>query len=298
MALGALSPTTMGPGVVSPHYGERAAYEARPSSATSAQRRSRELSRAESQLLQEERALTGDPKVRDASVQYEYTVGPDGQRYITGARVTYKEESDQAEGATSGRQADLRSPEAEKDRRVEAAVAELRRTDQEVRAHEAAHMAAGGAYAGAASYTYVQGPDGKRYAVGGEVPISAPKGRTPEETIRIMEQVRSAAMAPANPSGQDLNVAAKAASAIAQARQELAMERGEERRADGTSETAEARRDRGASPAEDFDPDLLFSFIASKEDRDQLLQAYNAPWAMGRQVNGSGAAYLGAGLVA
>jgi hypothetical protein len=48
---------------------------------------------------------------------------------------------------------------------------ELARRDREVRAHEQAHAAVGGSYAGAPSYTYSRGPDGQRYAVGGEVSI-------------------------------------------------------------------------------------------------------------------------------
>ncbi|MGC3996013.1 MAG: putative metalloprotease CJM1_0395 family protein [Anaeromyxobacter sp.] len=92
------------------------------------------------------------------------------------------------------------------------AVTQLVARDREVRAHEAAHMAAGGALAGGASFSYQTGPDGRSYAVGGEVPIRMSAGRTPDETIAIARQIRRAALAPANPSGQDLSVAAAAAS--------------------------------------------------------------------------------------
>ncbi len=48
----------------------------------------------------------------------------------------------------------------------------LKQTDQEVKAHERAHMSAGaGVVMGGASYQYQRGPDGKMYAVGGEVKI-------------------------------------------------------------------------------------------------------------------------------
>ena len=50
-------------------------------------------------------------------------------------------------------------------------VRELQQSDAEVRRHEAAHAAAGGEFAGAPTFTYQTGPDGKRYAVGGEVSI-------------------------------------------------------------------------------------------------------------------------------
>lgn len=107
-------------------------------------------------------------------------------------------------------------------------VAELKKRDAEVRAHEAAHKAAAGAYAGAISYTYQQGPDGRRYAVGGEVPIdiSTIPG-DPHATVRKMQQIRRAATAPAEPSGSDRAVAAAATKAILQAQAEIAAERSE-----------------------------------------------------------------------
>jgi len=102
---------------------------------------------------------------------------------------------------------------------------ELRRTDAEVRAHEAAHKAAGGQYASAASFQYQTGPDGKQYAVGGEVSIdSSSVSGKPEATIQKMQVVRRAALAPANPSGQDRRVAASAAAAEAKAREQLRKE--------------------------------------------------------------------------
>ena len=101
-------------------------------------------------------------------------------------------------------------------------VERLARRDREVRAHEAAHQTAGGAYAGAARYEYERGPNGQQYAVNGEVPIDASDipGDT-EATIEKMEQVKTAAMAPAAPSGQDRRVAALADAAIARAQSEL-----------------------------------------------------------------------------
>ena len=48
-------------------------------------------------------------------------------------------------------------------------VRELESTDRNVKAHEAAHQAAGGGLAGGASFTYTRGPDNKMYATAGEV---------------------------------------------------------------------------------------------------------------------------------
>jgi len=107
------------------------------------------------------------------------------------------------------------------------AVRALEARDREVRAHEAAHMRAGGDLVrGSASFSFQRGPDGQQYAVGGEVSIDTSSGRTPEETIAKADRVRAAALAPAEPSGQDMAVAAEAARMAAQARAELAATKG------------------------------------------------------------------------
>ncbi len=102
-------------------------------------------------------------------------------------------------------------------------VADLKARDQEVRTHEMAHMMVGGSLVRkGASYQYQTGPDGQRYAVGGEVSIdSSAVSGDPSATIRKMEQVKRAALAPAKPSSQDRAVASSAAQTEAAARQEL-----------------------------------------------------------------------------
>ena len=80
---------------------------------------------------------------------------------------------------------------------------ELQATDRRVRAHERAHQAAGGQYAGAASFEYEKGPDGQRYAVAGEVPIDVSPESDPQATIDKLEVVRRAALAPGDPSARD-----------------------------------------------------------------------------------------------
>ena len=103
-------------------------------------------------------------------------------------------------------------------------VKNLQSRDSEVRAHEAAHQASGGGMTGAASYTYQQGPDGKMYAIGGEVSISMSTGSTPEETIANARQIATAAMAAGDPSPQDYSVAASARVMEMKAQQQLARE--------------------------------------------------------------------------
>jgi len=103
------------------------------------------------------------------------------------------------------------------------ALESLRQRDQEVRLHEQAHLLAAGPYAkGGPSYTYQTGPDGQRYAVGGEVPIdlSAVSG-DPQATLQKALTVRRAALAPTDPSETDQAVAAQATALAAQAQQEL-----------------------------------------------------------------------------
>lgn len=112
-------------------------------------------------------------------------------------------------------------------------VEQLKTTDREVRAHEAAHIAAAGGLArGGASFSYQTGPDGRRYAVGGEVSIdtSAVRGN-PQATIQKAQTIRAAALAPANPSGPDRAVAAAAGQLEATARAELAASKNEEQQA-------------------------------------------------------------------
>lgn len=110
-------------------------------------------------------------------------------------------------------------------------IQELAARDREVRAHEAAHAAVGGQYAGAPSFTYETGPDGKRYAVAGEVPIdTAPVAGDPEATIKKMQVVQAAANAPAEPSSTDRQVAAEASREMSKARMELAEQQMEEAR--------------------------------------------------------------------
>lgn len=102
-------------------------------------------------------------------------------------------------------------------------VKELSARDAEVKAHEAAHQAAAGGLAGAASYTYQQGPDGKMYAIGGEVPISAPSSSSPQEALENARKVIAAATAPGEPSSQDMSVASSAAMMQVKAQQQLAQ---------------------------------------------------------------------------
>jgi hypothetical protein len=147
-------------------------------------------------------------------------------------------EGSESEGDVSASQQESDNSAQEQAQQAEEqrVISQLQSRDREVRAHEQAHAAIGGAHAGAPSYTYQTGPDGKKYAVGGEVSIDVAPESTPLATIRKMEVVRAAALAPAEPSSQDRKVAAQASMQIAQARSELATARPEPKSKQGDAE--------------------------------------------------------------
>ena len=114
-------------------------------------------------------------------------------------------------------------------------VRQLEQTDRKVRAHEQAHLSVGADLVrGGPSYSYETGPDDKRYAVAGEVSIDASPGKTPEETIPKAQHIRSAALAPVDPSAQDYRVAASATQMEVDARMALAKEQSDLIRSGGS----------------------------------------------------------------
>ena len=119
--------------------------------------------------------------------------------------------------------------EQREQRAEQAEIAELAATNRKVRAHEQAHASVGGVYAGSPSYTYKTGPNGVRYAVGGEVSIDlSPVPGNPEATLRKAEQVARAALAPTDPSPTDRRVAQAANALAAKARVDIARANAEQ----------------------------------------------------------------------
>ncbi len=129
---------------------------------------------------------------------------------------------------------------------------QLRSRDREVRAHEAAHVAAAGQYVSSGpSYTYQRGPDGNTYAIGGEVRLDTSQEADPKKQLDKSETVRRAALAPAQPSPQDFSVAANATRSAAQARLEIAIQRRDEAEAqqkelESANESGETLEDRSS----------------------------------------------------
>lgn len=95
-------------------------------------------------------------------------------------------------------------------------------TDRHVRAHEAAHRHVGGDLVRGGSFSFTVGPDGRQYAVAGEVNIDASKvADDPHATVRKMDHVQRTALAPSDPSPQDRAVAAAAGQTAQEALAEL-----------------------------------------------------------------------------
>jgi hypothetical protein len=137
-------------------------------------------------------------------------------------------------------QADAATPPQAKARLTEAelvVVRELKQRDQKVRQHEMAHLTASGGLAqGGPNYTYQKGPDGQNYAIGGHVNIDISPGKTPTETLQKAQIIQAAATAPADPSGQDRAIAAKASQMAMSARMELAQQQATERKTPSQSD--------------------------------------------------------------
>ena len=99
---------------------------------------------------------------------------------------------------------------------------ELAERDREVRAHEQTHASIGGQYASAPSYTYERGPDGRMYAVSGEVKIdTSPIPNDPQATLEKAEIIQRAALSVAEPSSADRAAAADARAMAVEARAEM-----------------------------------------------------------------------------
>ncbi len=185
---------------------------------------------------------------REAAPRRGAAEGAEKQAVQTGApapedaRVTAYKAAAQKMAAAAGGEAATNDP------KVAAELARLKSVDAAVRAHEAAHIMVGGTYVrSAASYTYQTGPDGKQYAIGGEVAIDvSPVPGNPQATIQKMATVRAAAMAPSDPSAADRAVAAAATQQEQAARAELSQAQAAQPQADnepqaGRTEAAEGR---------------------------------------------------------
>lgn len=162
----------------------------------------------------------------------------------------YREKERAAESVTAS---SVEKNEAEKEkatleREKQQIISELSKRDQEVRTHEQAHASVGGRYASAPSYNMTEGPDGREYAVGGHVTIdTSPVADDPEATLDKSQVVERAALAPAQPSEQDLKVASEAQAMGNEARIDIRerdfLERTEALKGSDGAETSDSKED-------------------------------------------------------
>lgn len=180
-------------------------------------------------------------------------------------------------------QAELRQDQQE--------IAALKQRDREVKNHEQAHKAVGGQYAGAMSFQYERGPDGARYAVGGEVQIDLSRSaNNPQADLQQAQQVRQAALAPAEPSPQDRAIAANATQLILDAQERIRQadqaaidgqqQDGDESKQVAESDTAaseEARKkeqDKAEAAAERTKEQLAELLESTREASDRILEIH------------------------
>ncbi|RDH84470.1 MAG: hypothetical protein DIZ80_03040 [endosymbiont of Galathealinum brachiosum] len=156
---------------------------------------------------------------------------------------------------------------------------QLRARDREVRAHEAAHVAAGGSLVrGGPSFTFQAGPDGRTYAIGGEVRLDvSPVANDPQATLSKADQIRAAALAPANPSPQDLRVAANANQLASRARVDLAIQRREEAKLEENEQAIESVSSSTNEKAVDTVPAVESSSPAVSSAESANLQSSEPP---------------------
>jgi hypothetical protein len=203
----------------------------RASDAVALRRASETLALAERNVLARENALKTSASGGTSHTTYKYAFGPDGARYIVGAEVSIiapEDVLDRVPGVASSLARGFEphgKNSSGRDRVNDETIAELERTEREVIAHENAHKASAGRFGGPVRYSYTTGPDGKRYISGGEVPIHTPATNDPDEALRNARQVMNAALAPGDPSSQDITVAASASAMAASARARLASEK-------------------------------------------------------------------------
>jgi len=156
-----------------------------------------------------------EPPVSESNISDERSLSSSGDVRQLSLNQASALDSEDAETSQNASQDDL-TPEEEEQ------VAKLKQRDAEVRAHEQAHLAAAGSLAtGGIQYQYQTGPDGKQYAIGGSVQLDTSKEKSPEATIQKAQQIRRAALAPADPSPQDVKVASQALQMEAEARREI-----------------------------------------------------------------------------
>ncbi len=159
-------------------------------------------------------------------------ISSDRSEYMSYGRFNIRDNSESASRNDSlQKKDDLRGIAStdKYDEKTRQRIEQLKKIDREVRLHEQMHLSAAGSYArGGATFQYTTGPDGKKYAISGEVSIDTSDiPNNPRATITKAQVIRRAALAPAEPSAQDRSVAAEATQMEMKAKQELLKQESE-----------------------------------------------------------------------
>ncbi len=165
-----------------------------------------------------------------------------------------------------------RQEDAAEQRQLEAELQQIQKLaerDRAVRAHEQAHQSVGGEFAGAMSLTTERGPDGKQYAVAGEVMIDTSEvADDPRATQDKAQTIRRAALAPADPSSQDRRVAALANQMAVEARANLEKLTREE----GMQDEAEKSENQEQQQAKEASSEERLEATQKAQSEEQLSQ--------------------------
>jgi len=174
-------------------------------------------------------------------------------------------------------------------------VATLQQIERNVVAHEQAHMAAGHeVITSGPNYTYTYGPDGKRYATGGEVGIDTSPERTPEANIDKGILIQAAALAPKDPSPQDYQVAAiggrletQGRSDLSQQQQVAQQEQAEAAKAQQAAQTESSTASSAVQATNLATPDRTPALLQTQgiNQGQAAVKAYGAPSEGGEGVN-------------
>lgn len=161
-----------------------------------------------------------------------------------------RQQRDINESQADQKVAERRQQDAQEQRQLEVELRQIQKLadrDREVKAHEQAHQSVGGQHAGAMSFSYERGPDGQNYAVAGEVSIDTGNvPGNPQATLDKAETIRRAALAPAEPSSQDRQVASQAVLMTVEARADIQqMQRDELTEKAQDEESTEVEKDSG-----------------------------------------------------
>lgn len=102
----------------------------------------------------------------------------------------------------------------------------LKKQDDTIKKHEQVHYSVARQYSELPIFQYQKGSDGNRYVVKGEVNFKMiSSDDSPDAAIKKMQQIYLAALAPADPSTDDLTLAIQAIHSITDLRLQLFMEK-------------------------------------------------------------------------